>query len=102
MERLLEQSLPKTIPVPNVEPGRVKPSGFRMPTAKVGDHPYYVKRNPNWMLPVYVNQPWSLGQPQATITVIRSVYLGGWVVGWWYETINRPSLSSLSALPIKV
>ena len=75
VERLLEQSLPKTIPVPDVEPGTVKPSGFRMPTAKIGDHPYYVKRNPNWMLPVYVKQPWSSGQPQATITVIRSVYL---------------------------
>ena len=71
VERLLDQSRPKTIPVPEVEPGKVLPSGFTMPTAKRGDHPYFVKRNPNWMLPVYVKQPWFRGQPHATITTIR-------------------------------
>ena len=71
MERLLDQSRPKTIPVPEVEAGKVLPSGFTMPTAKRGDNPYFVKRNPNWMLPVYVKQPWYRGQPHATITTIR-------------------------------
>ena len=71
VERLLDQSRPKTIPVPEVEPGKVLPSGFTMPTAKRGDSPYFVKRNPNWMLPVYVKQPWYRGQPHATITTIR-------------------------------
>eukprot|EP00091_Calanus_sinicus_P007384 TRINITY_DN18414_c0_g1_i1.p1 TRINITY_DN18414_c0_g1~~TRINITY_DN18414_c0_g1_i1.p1 ORF type:complete len:101 (-),score=35.66 TRINITY_DN18414_c0_g1_i1:95-397(-) len=27
-----------------------------MPTAKPGDYPYFVKRAPSWMLPVYVRQ----------------------------------------------
>ena len=73
VERLLAQSLPKTIPVPSHEPGSVLPSGFRMPTAKMGDFEYFVKRNPNWMLPVYVSQKWHKGNPQATITSIKSV-----------------------------
>ena len=81
VERLLDQSQPKTIPIPEVEPGKMMPSGFTMPTAKRGDNPYFVKRNPNWMLPVYVKQPWFQGQPHATITTIRftsSVAVSEW------------------------
>ena len=73
VERLIDQSKPKSIPVPQVAPGQETPSGFKMPTAKPGDYPYHVRRATSWMLPVYVSQPWRDGQPSATITTIRKV-----------------------------
>ena len=57
---------------PNSEPV-LRVEAHRMPTAKMGDFEYFVKRNPNWMLPVYVSQKWHKGNPQATITSIKSV-----------------------------
>ena len=73
MERLISLSAPKPVPVPKLAPGQETPSGFVMPTAKPGYHPYHVRRASSWLLPVYVSQPWRNGQPSATITTIRKV-----------------------------
>ncbi|XP_076290717.1 mitochondrial ribosomal protein L49 [Lasioglossum baleicum] len=50
VERLLR---PKVIPVPELE-NREYASGWKPPTAKPGDYPYYVQRSKNFMLPVYL------------------------------------------------
>ncbi|XP_068250465.1 large ribosomal subunit protein mL49 [Palaemon carinicauda] len=51
----VERVLPLTkIPAYNAKPGEVMPSGWRAPSAKPGDYPYFVNRNANHMLPVYV------------------------------------------------
>ena len=68
----LDLSPSLTLIFPQVPDTASTASGFVMPTAKPGDHPYHVKRAPSWMLPVYVSQPIKNGQPQSTITVIRS------------------------------
>jgi len=73
VERLISQTKPKTVPVPKVSAGEETPSGFQMPSAKPGDHPYHVRRTASWMLPVYVDQPWRNGQPAAVRTTIRKV-----------------------------
>ena len=53
VERYLMQNKARQVPVPKVKENS---SGFVMPTAKPGDYPYYVKRAPSWMFPVYVHQ----------------------------------------------
>lgn len=45
---------PKAIPKPTAAPGEVMPSGWVAPSAKPGDHPYFVRRNPSHQLPVYL------------------------------------------------
>ena len=45
-----------------------------MPTAKPGDHPYFVKRSPSWLFPVYVSQSEGRGlQRQPVLTTIKRV-----------------------------
>ncbi|XP_031849251.1 mitochondrial ribosomal protein L49 [Nomia melanderi] len=50
VKRLLK---PKLIPEPKFE-NKSYPSGWKPPTSKPGDHPYYVQRTKNYMLPVYL------------------------------------------------
>ncbi|KAK8392805.1 hypothetical protein O3P69_014918 [Scylla paramamosain] len=45
----------KSIPKPTVAPGEVTPSGWVAPSAKPGDHPYFVRRSPSHMIPVYLH-----------------------------------------------
>jgi len=52
--RHVEALLPNKL-VPPVPVKDEYPSGFRPPTAKPGDYPYYVSRTANHMLPVYSN-----------------------------------------------
>ncbi|XP_066981894.1 large ribosomal subunit protein mL49 [Macrobrachium rosenbergii] len=55
----VERVLPLTkIPTPTAKPGEVMPSGWVAPSAKPGDCSYYINRNANHMLPVYIiHQP---------------------------------------------
>ncbi|XP_045106880.1 39S ribosomal protein L49, mitochondrial-like [Portunus trituberculatus] len=52
VERLFPQ---KSIPKPTVSPGEVTPSGWVAPSAKPGDHPYFIRRSQSHMLPVYLH-----------------------------------------------
>ena len=53
VEMYMVQCQPRTIPVPQQE--KDYSSGFVMPTAKPGDFPFFVKRAPSWLFPVYVS-----------------------------------------------
>ncbi|KZC14481.1 PREDICTED: probable 39S ribosomal protein L49, mitochondrial [Dufourea novaeangliae] len=50
VERLLR---PQIIPKPPLE-NQEYPSGWKPPTAKPGDYPYYINRTRNYMQPVYL------------------------------------------------
>lgn len=70
--RYMNQCSSKTIPLPNSSQNLS--SGFVMPTAKPGDHPYFVKRAPSWLFPVYVTQSEGRGlQRQPVLTTIKRV-----------------------------
>ena len=69
VERYMMQCEPKQIPVPK---NRECSSGFVMPTTKPGDYPYFVKRAPSWLFPVYVYQA-DQGGRTPVITTIRRV-----------------------------
>ncbi|CAL4114184.1 unnamed protein product [Meganyctiphanes norvegica] len=51
VERLLPS---KTIPPHFAQPGEILPSGWVAPSAKVGDHQYFARRNNSHQLQVYV------------------------------------------------
>ena len=72
--RYVNQCNPKPIPVPSTSQ-KDSSSGFLMPTAKPGDHPYFVKRAPSWMFPVYVSQKSGQGgqSNQPVLTTIKRV-----------------------------
>eukprot|EP00088_Acartia_fossae_P009665 TRINITY_DN1471_c0_g1_i2.p1 TRINITY_DN1471_c0_g1~~TRINITY_DN1471_c0_g1_i2.p1 ORF type:complete len:215 (-),score=29.59 TRINITY_DN1471_c0_g1_i2:28-672(-) len=53
VQHLVDLASPTFIPVPE-KSDEVKPSGFYYPSAKPGDYPYYVRRAPSWLFPVYV------------------------------------------------
>ena len=72
VERYMAMSQPKTIPVPKTDQNTS--SGFVMPTAKPGDYPYFVKRAPSWLFPVYVSQRSGRGGlPCPVITTVKRV-----------------------------
>merc|ERR1719423_107517 len=73
VERLVEQCRPKHIPVPKGT--EVKPSGFFLPRTKPGDLPYFVRRAPSWLYPVYVQDHLQQrgGYPGTTVTMIKKV-----------------------------
>eukprot|EP00090_Calanus_glacialis_P003830 TRINITY_DN12870_c0_g1_i1.p1 TRINITY_DN12870_c0_g1~~TRINITY_DN12870_c0_g1_i1.p1 ORF type:complete len:219 (-),score=81.87 TRINITY_DN12870_c0_g1_i1:111-767(-) len=72
VERYMVQSQPKVIPLP--QPDKEYSSGFVMPTAKPGDYPYFVKRAPSWLFPVYVSQASGKGGNRCPVkTTIKRV-----------------------------
>eukprot|EP00092_Neocalanus_flemingeri_P022567 GFUD01024470.1.p2 GENE.GFUD01024470.1~~GFUD01024470.1.p2 ORF type:complete len:220 (+),score=88.84 GFUD01024470.1:52-711(+) len=72
VERYMSQSQAKTIPVPKT--GHTAPSQFGMPTARPGDFPYFVRRAPSWLFPVYVSQSSGQGgNPCPVKTTIKRV-----------------------------
>jgi len=40
---------------PNVPPGTVTPGGYRAPSARIGEHPYWVGRTSNWQPRVHLH-----------------------------------------------
>jgi len=69
VERYMHQCQPKLIPVPKQDEDCS--SGFVMPTAKPGDYPYFVKRAPSWLFPVYVRQGDRINRSPVITTVRR-------------------------------
>jgi len=72
VQNIIDACAPKLIPVPNTD--GVQPSGFFVPTAKHGDYPYFVRRAPSWLYPVYVEiRDLHKNPAGTTVTVIKKV-----------------------------
>ena len=73
VERLLK---PKAVPVPPLEKKEL-PSGWKPPVAKQGDHPYYVQRTKNYMIPVYMDITF---RGTRRVTTIRKIHGNIWAL----------------------
>ncbi|XP_076669868.1 mitochondrial ribosomal protein L49 [Andrena cerasifolii] len=73
VERLLK---PKTVPVPPLENKKL-PSGWKPPVAKQADHPYYVQRTKNYMIPVYMGVTF---RGTRRITTVRKIHGNIWAL----------------------
>ena len=73
VERLLKA---KTVPLPPLE-NKELPSGWKPPVAKQGDHPYYVQRTKNYMIPVYMEVTF---RGTRRVTTVRKIHGNIWVL----------------------
>ncbi|XP_049795701.1 probable 39S ribosomal protein L49, mitochondrial [Schistocerca nitens] len=88
VERLLG---PKVVPQP--KPKADYPSGWKPPSDAALSLPYFVKRNKNYMLPVYLNIKF---RGQRRITVVRNIQGDIWLM----ERELREHLESVVKKPV--
>ncbi|XP_076648173.1 mitochondrial ribosomal protein L49 [Halictus rubicundus] len=91
VERLLK---PKIIPEPQFE-NKEYPSGWKPPTAKPEDYPYYIRRSRNFMQPVYLH---TYNRGMRRLTILKNIQGDIWAL----ETELKEHMRNETGRPIGV